>query len=232
MGSVLWSVVINGIFSFFAFSDYPIIATIMAGFVGLAVVGVVFILGPGKKVGVTLVMIGCGVFVPVGFIGVYGARKIQAKLQLAEFNAGRMTEKEEQAEKIFYLKLSIGSTQMNIGIGILCLGLLMILLSVPSGSSIGLGIFFMIFGMLEQNRKLLSLHKYHLEMKLALLGKTTRILYSDMTSVEKVSSRKAILHYQRDGIKKETRIPLRSFESSAREELLEAIEKRLKHNTG
>lgn len=57
---------------------------VMLAFWILSVVGTIMIAGGGRKKGAWLVIIGCAVYVPIGLIGVFGARKILDQLKREE----------------------------------------------------------------------------------------------------------------------------------------------------
>ncbi|MBK8013093.1 MAG: hypothetical protein IPK13_17270 [Deltaproteobacteria bacterium] len=59
----------------------------MAGAVALSLLGALMASGGERKLGARLVMVGCAVFVPIGLIGVLGARKILDEIDREEFEA-------------------------------------------------------------------------------------------------------------------------------------------------
>jgi hypothetical protein len=94
MTLIFVSIAINGFVSLSMFSgEYPeAFGWIMSCFVALSLVGVVLMSGENKRLGAKLVMVGCVIFVPIGLIGVFGARQVLDALNREEFEQRRAKE--------------------------------------------------------------------------------------------------------------------------------------------
>ncbi len=88
-GLIIASVVINGILTVITAANPEMpgaFTAIMGLFVALSVIGAIMISSGSKKGGAIMVIVGCIFFIPIGLIGVFGARKVLDELKRAEFN--------------------------------------------------------------------------------------------------------------------------------------------------
>ena len=99
-GMIIASIVINGLASLLFLigqtDEYAGLEGVILGFFGLmmafwacSLVGAVLIKAGNPKTGAVLVMIGCALFVPIGLIGVFGAKKVREELKSREFMGAR-----------------------------------------------------------------------------------------------------------------------------------------------
>ncbi len=95
-GMIIASIVINGLVSLLFLigqtDEYAGMGGVILGFFGLmmafwacSLAGAVLIQTGNPKTGAVLVMIGCALFVPIGLIGVFGAKKVREELKRREF---------------------------------------------------------------------------------------------------------------------------------------------------
>jgi hypothetical protein len=92
MALILASIVINGIVSLSVLSsrEYPEgLGWFLLLFVAVSLSGAALIASGQKRWGSWLSLVGCVVFVPIGFLGVVGARQIMDALHREEFEARR-----------------------------------------------------------------------------------------------------------------------------------------------
>jgi hypothetical protein len=85
MGLIIASIIIDSVLTLVYFDRSPGLAMFMALFVGLAIVGLICIATGAKKVGAIMAGIGSALFVPIGLIGVFGARQVLK--QIAQENS-------------------------------------------------------------------------------------------------------------------------------------------------
>ncbi len=92
-GLIIASIIINAVVSIGVGQNYPedqgAIIAVLACFVVLSIIGAVMIASGSKKPGAILVTIGCIVFVPIGLIGVFGAKKVLDEVKRETFQRGR-----------------------------------------------------------------------------------------------------------------------------------------------
>ena len=88
-GLVVVSIIINTILVVILGSsgEYPpFLVGMMGVFLGLSILGAIISVAGAKKPGAVLIIIGCILFIPIGAIGIFGARKILDAAKEAEFN--------------------------------------------------------------------------------------------------------------------------------------------------
>lgn len=76
MGLIIASIVINSLLTLTTAQQMPGIEWLFGPAVALQVIGLGISLAGSKKIGAPIVMIGSIVFIPIGLIGFFGARKM------------------------------------------------------------------------------------------------------------------------------------------------------------
>jgi len=86
---IIVSIIINIMATIGLGDQYPEYQEMVLGvcgfFVALSIVGAVMISSGSRDTGAILVTIGCFVFVPIGLIGVYGAKKVRDQVTREKF---------------------------------------------------------------------------------------------------------------------------------------------------
>ena len=76
-GMILLSIFINTLLSFYVFYELPILGYVLFGFNALGMIGQLILFASDQvKLGAYLIIVSCAIHVPIGMIGVIGARKI------------------------------------------------------------------------------------------------------------------------------------------------------------
>ena len=83
-GFIIVGIIING--ALVVLREYPGgSAALMGWFVGISILGAMMIVAGKRKLGANMVIVGCVLFVPVGFIGIIGGVKVLNQLNEAKF---------------------------------------------------------------------------------------------------------------------------------------------------
>lgn len=86
---IMASIVLNAMATIGLSDRYPEMQGAVMGFLGcfvaLSIIGAVMISSGRREIGAMLVIIGCIVFLPLGLIGVYGAKKVRDQVTREAF---------------------------------------------------------------------------------------------------------------------------------------------------
>jgi len=183
------------------YQDLPYLTAVLACFYTISFIGFLLMFSKAKKAGAILYIIGCVIFAPISFIGIFGAKRIIDTIDKINFySENSYTQKKPNA--LYLHKESTADLQLFGGIVtfIICLAV-----SFAAGQILGvtaLALFFAFIGFYNKGRELISLYDDHLEAKLGPISRVAFIKYSDIVETKSAKKSHIVVYNKKNKSKK------------------------------